>query len=111
MKILNPLVFQDDSVQSTAATVGGGGVSIQSAIINVPYTNSGSYSTTITDASVTASSKIMMTFGSLAADHELDLDELSELEIVANPKVGQIEVVIKGPGEFGGPIPVNYLIG
>ena len=94
----------------TAAIAGlsNGGATIKSATINAPY-GAGPYSEVISDPLVTGGSKLIVQLGS--ANDENDEEDLAELSVSATPIASGIRVTVVGAGLFGGPIPINYMIG
>ncbi|MBY0572037.1 MAG: hypothetical protein K2P84_00015 [Undibacterium sp.] len=86
-------------------------VIVKASSVDVPYSCMGSYSTTIADAAISPTSKIIASFGTIPANHEQDAEELAELELIVNPIAGGLQVTISGLGAFGGAFPINYMIG
>ena len=98
------------TLTSAIASLGGGAV-VNTNIISAPYDSKFSYITTILDVGISPTSKIMACFGSTSGTSENDIEDLSDLTLTVNPIDGGLEVVITCPGAFGGPIPINYIIG
>ena len=89
----------------------GGGATIKTATINVPYDAEFCYITTVSDAALHLNSVVLAGFGASADTAENDAEELADLTLVVNPVEGGLEVTISAPGVFGGPVPINYMIG
>jgi hypothetical protein len=77
----------------------------------VPYDTSWSWEGSFADAAVTTASKIVASFGTAPDTEENDFNDLAEMTLAVTPGDGVIYVSITCPGPFGGPIPINYLVG
>lgn len=97
----------------TAAIAGlsAGGATIKSAVINAPYGTVGAYSEVISDATLTANSKVIVQFGAVGENDENDEEDIAELTVLATPIASGLRVTVNGAWLFGGPIPINYMIG
>ncbi|CAN5753010.1 hypothetical protein BH11PSE12_BH11PSE12_08160 [soil metagenome] len=99
------------ALTASVLAMSGGAVNVKTSIINVPYDTEFLYTATIADAAIHAASIVIVSFGSTPSNAENDAEELADLTLVSNPVEAGIEITISGPGVFGGPIPINYLIG
>lgn len=88
-----------------------GGASVKTVTINAPYDSEFSYTTTVLDVSLHVGSVVLSSFGSTPVTAENDAEDLAELTLVVNPIEGALEITISALGVFGGPIPINYMIG
>lgn len=95
----------------SAFAPGGGGASIVQAVLNVADVAPGYAEVVVTDAAVSAASKIMaLLVGEL--DAENDLEELADsaMRVFAVPEAGQVRFVLTGNGPFVGDFKTNYQV-
>jgi hypothetical protein len=84
---------------------------IKTTTVNVPYDAEFTYVALVLDSDISANSKVIASFGTASNTAENDAEELSDLTLVVTPIDGGLEITLSAPGVFGGPIPINYLIG
>lgn len=105
------LTYNDVANTLTVAATGGGSTTLGSTTITVPY-GSVSYTTTVLDAGVTATSKLLIQHGSYV-DTDVNDPDIDEIEfhyegVAAGSFVFEISA---RRGTIGGPFKFNYLIG
>ena len=99
--------FPDNTIQTTAATGGGGGVTVKSANVSVSTASFYQHSALVVDALVTTTSKINAW---LTPNDDWDADDLIGYDIITTPGVGNLTALITGPGPIVGTYTINYFV-
>lgn len=90
---------------------GGGGITITRETITVPGGTAGEYTTTVTAASATPTSKVNAQLVLNSANDQNGHDELGDMRVFAIPGTGQITFTITHErGPFVGPFYVDYFL-
>lgn len=85
-----------------------GAASISSAQVEVTPAAMREVTVVVSDASVTASSKVMCSF---APSDDWDADDLDDFRVFATPSDGQIAFSISAEGPIVGTFTINYQLG
>ena len=92
------------------ASLAGGGADIKSTTITIPYGVTRG-TATVVDASVTALSQIILSWGTVASTDEND-PEMDDVSFFATPAAGSFDVtVVSATKQIGGTFNLNYLLG
>ena len=88
---------------------GGGGASVTQVTVTSPY-SSMKLSQTVTDATVTATSKILLSLAGVANTVTTADDDIDLLGLLAVPGTGTFLLQASFLTPFGGHLTVNYLV-
>jgi hypothetical protein len=90
---------------------GGGSATITQATITCPYPAKLSHRVTVTDGTVTGTSKLMLTLAGVAETQANSSDTVDMLDLKAVPAAGSFEVQASFLSPFAGALVLNYLVG
>lgn len=115
MAVRRPLVIVAGQVQELPAVDslpgGGGSATINSTVVNIPYGSQFFASVQVTDAAISAASKLVASLAGGADTAENEADDIADWQLTATPGAGVINFNFFCPGVFGGPVTANYLVG
>lgn len=108
---LGTLATQNGTFSGTTSGTNTGDQTITQAVVTLPYPAKHSHNVTVTDALVSASSKIILSVAGVAETLANAGDAIDLLNIRAVPGTGSFELQANFLVPHAGPLTINYMVG
>ena len=95
----------------TPLPASGGPTTVTQVTVTLPTPANNRHSVVVTDAAVTAASKIMLTLANTAATAVNEIEDIQLSTMGALPAVGSFKFLADFKNPISGPILVNYILG
>lgn len=107
----NVTLTQTGSQISIASSGGGGSATVTQATVTLLTPAKGSHSVVVTDATVLATSKIMLSLAGQPPSAVNESDDIDLLDMMGVPAIGSFTFNARFLNPISGPLLINYMVG